>query len=84
MIAIIVIIKLIINRKITTIMKDGYVQKPATSPQIMKIHIIEIIKNKFQLNNNDCLVDFFLWNVLKRLITKIKKNNPNPKTDNII
>lgn len=58
--AIIVIIKLIINRKITTIMNEAYTQKPATKPQIMNIHIIETIKNKFQLNSNDCRVDFFL------------------------
>jgi len=58
--AIIVIIKLIINRKIITIMKEATVQKPATRPQTMKSQMIVTMKNRFQLRRSDCLVDFFL------------------------
>lgn len=58
--AIIVIIRLIINRKITTTINDADVQNPAISPQTMKIHIMVTIKNKLQLRSKDCLVDFFL------------------------
>lgn len=53
LIAIIVIIKLIINRKITTIINDATVQNPATSPQIINIQIIVTMKNKFQLKSKD-------------------------------
>ena len=53
LIAIIVIIKLIINRKITTTINEAAVQNPATKPQIMKIQMIVTMKNKFQLSNKD-------------------------------
>ena len=52
--------RLIINRKIITTMKADDVQNPATSPQIIKIQMIDTTKNKFQLSSNDCLVERFL------------------------
>jgi hypothetical protein len=52
-------------------MKVAIVQKPAASPQIMKIQITEIRKKEFQLKRIDCLEDLFLCRVLNKVTTKI-------------
>lgn len=54
------IIRLIMNRKIRIVMKAADVHKPATTPHIINTQITDTIKNKFQLRSSDCLVDLVL------------------------
>jgi len=67
LIAVIVIIRLITKRKINTVRKAEELQNPASNPQIINNQIILTTKNKFQLSNIDCLVDFVLWNILNKV-----------------
>lgn len=59
-IAMINIVRLTRIKKIITIKNEVTVQKLATIPHIIKIHINDTRKNKFQLKINDCRVDLDL------------------------
>ena len=54
------IIKLTMNRNINTVINGAEDHRPAIIPHTMNIHITVTTKNKFQLSNKDCLVDFVL------------------------
>lgn len=54
------IVRLTRIKKIITIKNEVTVQKLATIPHIIKIHINDTRKNKFQLKINDCRVDLDL------------------------
>jgi hypothetical protein len=69
------------NKKISIVMNGAEDHKPAVTPHTIKSHIIETVKNRLQLKSSDCLVDFVLWNVLKRVFTNKKKNNARPPAD---